>query len=502
MDQEHGGAESATLGRYRLTGELGTGLMGRVLLGVDEAGRQAAIRVVHPQLAAEPGFRDRFRREVQVAATAPAWFVAPVLDADPDADPPWLATAFVEGPPLHRFVAEHGPLGRQGTVALAVRMAEGLAALHGTGLVHRDLKPSNVVLAADGPRLVDFGIARAGDGSPLSGGPVMGTPAFLSPELVAGARDVGPASDIFSFGSLIGFAATGRSPFADASPAAEAHRVASGPVDLGPVAADLREILLACLARDPAARPTAAQVRDRLRTLDEPEAATAAMPAAPTVVAPAPPPPPAGPPHEQPTMIGRPVLTPPPADPRRRRGVVMAVAAAAVAAAAIAVLAVVLLNRDGGGPAPTAAPAPAGAPPASATGPQISGETVREFDVATDDRFGSGSARFVTPSGNIACFLGPGEARCDVRERSWQIPAQPADCELAYGTGALLRAGQEGQLSCVGDTVADPSLEVLEYGQAVRLGDIVCTSRETGVRCADERSRHGFAVARASYDLF
>jgi eukaryotic-like serine/threonine-protein kinase len=499
MDQEHLEADPATLGRYRVTGRLGLGPMGRVLLGVDEAGRQAAIRVVHPPLAAEPGFRDRFRQEVRVAATAPPWFVAPVLDADPDADPPWLATAYVEGPPLHMFVAEHGPLGRQGTVALAVRLAEGLVAIHSAGLVHRDLKPSNVVLAADGPRVVDFGIARAGDGSPFAGGPVMGTPAYLSPELVAGARDVGPASDIFSFGSVIGFAAAGRPPFADGSPAAEAHRVAAGPPDLGPIDAGLREVVLACLAKDPAARPSAAQVRDRLRALDEPDAAAGVAP--PTlVVAPhagAAPPAQAA----QQTMIGRPVVSGPADGTRRRRGLVAAVVAGAVAAAAIVVLAVVLINR-GNDQAPVAQPPAAGGSPAPAVAPPTSGAGGQEIDVATDDRFGSGSARFATPSGNIACVLAPGEARCDVRERSWQIPQAPADCDLAFGTGAVLTAGQEGQLSCVGDTLADPSLEELAYGQAVRLGDVVCSSRETGVRCEDERSGHGFAVARASYDLF
>ncbi|OLT15793.1 hypothetical protein BJF78_15445 [Pseudonocardia sp. CNS-139] len=219
MDQEQDAAtEPATLGRYRIEGRLGAGPMGEVLLGVDEAERRAAIRVVPAQLAAEPGFRERFRREVQVAATAPAWFVAPVLDADPDAEQPWVATAYVEGPPLHRFVAENGPLGAQGTVALAVRLAEGLAALHAAGLAHLDLKPSNVILAADGPRLVDFGMARSADGSAYAQAPVLGAPAFLSPELVAGVREVGPPTDVFAFGSVVTFAATGRSPFADARP--------------------------------------------------------------------------------------------------------------------------------------------------------------------------------------------------------------------------------------------------------------------------------------------
>ncbi|OLT15833.1 hypothetical protein BJF78_15450 [Pseudonocardia sp. CNS-139] len=124
------------------------------------------------------------------------------------------------------------------------------------------------------------------------------------------------------------------------------------------------------------------------------------------------------------------------------------------------------------------------------------------FDVATDTRFGNGQARFATPSGNIACLLQAGEARCDVRNRTWPIPPAPASCTLDYGTGTVVAAGRPGELSCVGDTIADPSLPELAYGQGVRLGDLVCVSRETGVRCEDERSGHGFAVARASYDLF
>jgi serine/threonine protein kinase len=291
QEQENGAPDPPTLGRYRVTGRLGNGPLGTVLLGEDEAGRRAAIRVIPAELAGEPGFRDRFRREIQVAATAPPWFVAPVLDADADADPPWLATAFVDGPPLHRFVAEQGPLGRQGTVALAVRMAEGLVALHSGGLAHRDLRPSNVILAEDGPRLVDFGIARTADGTPYAGAPAFGPPAFLSPELVAGRQDVGPASDVFSFGSVVVFATTGRSPFA------EAHRVASAPPELGPVDPELREIVLACLHKDPAARPTAAQVRDRLRALDE--VSTAAPVRVPAPV-------PASAPVEAPTVVAAP----------------------------------------------------------------------------------------------------------------------------------------------------------------------------------------------------
>jgi hypothetical protein len=180
--------------------------------------------------------------------------------------------------------------------------------------------------------------------------------------------------------------------------------------------------------------------------------------------------------------------------------VVTAVVAAAVAVVAIAVIAVALVNR----PATTGSAAPA--PPPAAGAPAAEAPTsggVQEFDVSRDGRFGgAGTARFATPSRNIACLVSSGQARCDVRERSWQIPQTPSDCTATYGTGAVLGQGQRGELSCVSDTLVDRSLRVLQYGQAVRLGEIVCTSRESGVRCEDEGSGHGFAVARASYDLF
>src|SRR4051812_3675992 len=300
--------DSSTFGRYRIEGSLGDGPFGRVLLGVDEIGRRVAIRLIAAEPAADPGFRERFRREVQAAAVAPPWFCAPILDADPDADPPWLTSAYVEGPTLHGFVTANGPLGAQGTAALAERMADGLVALHGTGVVHRDLSPSNVVLAEDGPRLIDLGAARAADPTSLAAtGHVMGRPEFMAPELLAGRTEAGPAVDIYSFGALVAFAATGHPPFrlAAATPltsmtvgprapgedtAAMAPVRVGGEPDLGPVQGRLREILLACLAEEPAARPTAAQLRDMLAVAGSAAAPTTDVSAAaPTarVVAPA-----------------------------------------------------------------------------------------------------------------------------------------------------------------------------------------------------------------------
>lgn len=381
--------DPTTLGRYRVQSRLGAGGMGRVLLGVDDAGRRVALKVVHPELAADPGFRERFRREVQMAASAPAWFTAPVLDADPDAERPWLATAYVEGPSLQTYVAEQGPLGEQGVAALAVRMADGLVALNAAGLVHRDLKPSNVLLADDGPRLIDFGISRAADTTALTQtGHVMGTPEYMSPEQAGGERDIGPASDMFSFGSLLVFAASGRSPFAADSAAASLYRIAYSEPDLGPLTGRVHEAVHACLTKDPAGRPTASQVRGLLQSADDQAGATVvagpppAAAASPTLVgAPVqtrPMPldvvptgagwpsemPPAGmyPSYDEPT-----VTAPPP--PARRRWLVPAAVAVVVLLLGGVGLAVVLLNRSGGTTVAGPAPVPSSAPDTPARAP-------------------------------------------------------------------------------------------------------------------------------------
>ncbi|HZG88723.1 MAG TPA: serine/threonine-protein kinase, partial [Pseudonocardia sp.] len=278
--------DPATVGRYRVQARLGDDELGRLLLGADEAGRHAAVRLVDADLAAAPGFRDRFRQEIRSAAGAPPWFVAAVLDADPDADPPWLATALVEGPTLHDFVTANGPLGEQGTAALAGRTADGLVALHSSGLAHRDLVPGNVVLAEDGPRLINFGVRRAAD------------PVWLAPELATSGTDPGLPGDVFAWGALVVFAATGRSPFAAATPADVLERLRSGDPDPGPLPGPLRAAVLASLARDPAVRPTATQLRDLLAESTDTAAVTRAIPmnARETMIGPPVPPPP-GTPH-------------------------------------------------------------------------------------------------------------------------------------------------------------------------------------------------------------
>jgi serine/threonine protein kinase len=248
------------IGPYRLRGRLGAGGMGRVYLGLSPGGRAVAVKVIRADLAQDAEFLARFRREVAVARTVSGLFTAPVIDADVDGPVPWLATAYVSGPSLADAVSQHGPLPAASVLALARGLAEALSAIHAAGVVHRDLKPANVLLAEDGPRVIDFGISRAVEASALTHtGLVVGSPGFMSPEQAEG-REVGPPSDIFSLGAVLAFAATGQGPFGSGSTPALVYRVVhSGPqLDLMP--AEVRSVAERCLAKDPALRPTAADL--------------------------------------------------------------------------------------------------------------------------------------------------------------------------------------------------------------------------------------------------
>ena len=248
------------IGPYRLRGRLGAGGMGRVYLGLSPGGRSVAVKVIRADLAQDAEFRARFQREVAVARTVSGLFTAPVIDADVDGPVPWLATAYVPGPSLADAVSQHGPLPAASVLALARGLAEALSAIHAAGVVHRDLKPANVLLAEDGPRVIDFGISRAVEASALTHtGLVVGSPGFMSPEQAEG-REVGPPSDIFSLGAVLAFAATGQGPFGSGSTPALVYRVVhSGPqLDLMP--AEVRSLAERCLAKDPALRPTAADL--------------------------------------------------------------------------------------------------------------------------------------------------------------------------------------------------------------------------------------------------
>ncbi|MFJ8741763.1 serine/threonine protein kinase [Embleya sp. NPDC127516] len=248
------------IGGYRVLRVLGAGGMGRVYLGRNRGGRIVAIKVVRAEWADDPGFRERFRREVDAARRVGGAWTAPVLDADTEAGTPWVVTGYVAGPSVYEAVAGRGPLPEETVRTLGSGLAEALVAVHGAGLVHRDIKPSNVLLSLDGPRVIDFGISRAMDASVLTRtGHTVGSPGFMSPEQVDG-RDIGPPSDVFSLGSVLVFAATGAGPFGEGSGQALMYRIVAQEPRLDEVPAALREIVAACMTKHAASRPTPADL--------------------------------------------------------------------------------------------------------------------------------------------------------------------------------------------------------------------------------------------------
>ncbi len=505
LSVHHALEDPTRLGPYDVTRHLGDTSTGRLFLATNGSGRTVVLTVAHAAPAGAPGFRERFAREARAAAVAPPGFVAAVLDVNVAGERPWLVTAHVPGHTLQSFIDERGPLGDAGVAALADRLATGLAALHGCGLTHGDITPSAVILAEDGPRLVGFGLARAA-------GPGYGTPGFQAPEQAVGITGAdrvqeGPAVDMFALGCVLGFAATGRSPFAgpDGAPAAEvARRAADAEPDLATMADPVRSVVRACLSKDPPQRPSAVQVAALL----SPEA-VAPPPAVPLTT-----------PDLAVPFRGAPSATwvgPPTcgfgADRRSsaatpgsmgRRGLLIALAVAAVVIAAGAGVALVTARV---GDTPSAA-GPATAPVSAARAPSAVVDPGKGATLLDPAQFGPDGPRFTTPSHNIACVLsdpsptGDGTARCDVPQHTWAAPPKPADCVGDYGAGASVSGSEKGTLTCASDAVPDPGLKVLQYGQAVSYGGIVCDSQETGLRCVNAATGHGFRVARGSYDLF
>ncbi|MDT0574069.1 protein kinase [Streptomyces sp. DSM 3412] len=253
--------EPTVVGPYRLLGRLGSGGMGRVYLGRSAGGRTVAVKVVHPHFALDEEFRARFRREVDAARRVGGSWTAPVLDADPEASVPWVATGYAAGPSLAAAVADGGPLPPHSVRVLGAGLAEALSAVHALDLVHRDVKPSNVLLTVDGPLLIDFGIARATDGtaSLTSTGVSIGSPGYMSPEQILG-KGITGAADVFSLGAVLAYAATGQSPFPGDSSAALLYKVVHEEPRLDGLEGDLRALVEQCLSKDPSARPAPDEV--------------------------------------------------------------------------------------------------------------------------------------------------------------------------------------------------------------------------------------------------
>lgn len=268
-----GGREpGARVGPYRLVRLLGAGGMGEVHLARAGDGRHVALKLVHEELAADPEFRARFRQEVDAARKVLSFFTVPLVAAGPDDPTPWLATQYVPGPSLAQAVAADGPLPPRRLCTLAAALGEALVVVHAAGIVHRDLKPSNVLLADDGPRVIDFGIARAADATGLTGtGMAIGTLGYASPEQLVGDGPVGPAGDVYSLGAVLLYAATGRAPYGEVPAATLAYWTVHGTPDLTGVPAELAELVRGCLAREPADRPAPAQVIAAARAAESPE---------------------------------------------------------------------------------------------------------------------------------------------------------------------------------------------------------------------------------------
>ncbi|WP_432752805.1 protein kinase [Streptomyces sp. JL2001] len=251
------------IGTYEVEHKLGEGGMGTVYLARSRGGRAVAVKVARPELATDPAFRERFRAEVEAARRVGGFHTAQVVDADPDAEAPWLATAYIPGPTLSGLLAAEGPLPEPRLRALGAALAEALEAIHACGLVHRDLKPGNIVMAADGPRVLDFGIARALESTRLTAtGTAFGTPGYLAPEQALG-QEVTGAADVFALGAVLVAAAGGRA-FGDGTPMGLMYRSVHESADLATVPAGLRELVGACLAKDPARRPTPGAILDAL----------------------------------------------------------------------------------------------------------------------------------------------------------------------------------------------------------------------------------------------
>jgi serine/threonine protein kinase len=360
--------DPAQLGGYRLAGRLGAGGMGRVYLAFTPGGRPVAMKVLRPELGDDPEFRTRFRQEIAAAQRVSGLFTAQVLDGDPDGSPPWLVTVYVPGPSLAEAVSGRGPLPEASVLLLVAGVAEALMAIHHAGLVHRDLKPSNVLLAADGPRVIDFGIARAVHAPALTRtGFRIGSPPFMAPEQVQGDH-LTAATDVFALGALAVYAAAGRPPFGGGDDAAVMYRVLHVEPDLTGCPGRLVGLIRACLALDPSARPTPSQVIEECRALVPagalefttswlPPAVAADLPRHNVVPAPAPPPPTAA---TLPRTLLDPDGPPPPSTllpaPRRRlsRAALGGLIAAAVIVAGVIGYGVAALARSGGSQSPGA----------------------------------------------------------------------------------------------------------------------------------------------------
>ncbi|GAA1985205.1 serine/threonine-protein kinase [Amycolatopsis minnesotensis] len=413
--------DARQIGRYRPLALLGEGGMGRVLLATGPDGRLVAVKQVHPGFAHDNGFRSRFRREVEASRMVSGAYTAAVMDADPNAPTPWLASVYVAGPSLQEAVDGAGRLPPGSVRHLAAGLASALLEIHRVGLVHRDLKPSNVILTGDGPRVIDFGIARAAQGGTelTHTGSIIGSPAFMSPEQAEG-KQVTAASDVFSLGALLVMASSGQAPFSGASTPQTLYNVVHAHPDLRFLPPEVRRIAEPCLAKDPAHRPAPAQLLQLIGPL-----------------APVPQPWPASVhaligEHEQ---AARRALKSPP----RKRAAKIALAAAG-AAAVLAAGTVVAVNSTGGEP-PAAAPASSAAAPPTAATP------------VNNDPLGPPKVRGIAPCPVLDGQQAPGLGKLKALKTISFLDClyQAGDQQISLRIGGAKRAGatQQGDLGGV-----------------------------------------------------
>ncbi|MEU2232376.1 protein kinase domain-containing protein [Streptomyces vietnamensis] len=449
------------LGPYRLLARLGAGGMGEVHLAcrtdapTADPYRMVAVKTVREDLEVDGDFRTRFRREIAAARTVDGPGVARLVDADADAPSPWLATEYVPGPSLAEAVVRSGALSVGTVRALGAALARALAGVHEVKVLHRDLKPANVLLAAAGPKLIDFGIAQAFEATALtSTGLVVGSPGFMSPEHLVGSRAVVPASDVFCLGAVLAFAASGRGPFHDDEMAAVIYRISRAEAELDGVPEELRPVVERCLRLDPDQRPSAAELAGLLgdapstfpwpggvlsllaeygeaaRSAGEAAASGAGVADLPTL----------GPvvPYSPTALTDRPVLPSAPVERRRRPW--GAVVAGAVAVALVATVGVVLLNRtDGQGGTATGGVA---GPPSTGTGaptPETLSQVVLPYggQGRTNDFGRTGTDRAYRPAG----------------WSPWTAEVEPGTGPCALSPKVLVCAGSGG--SAVGLRASD-----------------------------------------------
>ncbi|NUK20824.1 PQQ-binding-like beta-propeller repeat protein [Streptomyces lunaelactis] len=464
-------------GQYHLEACLGRGGMGVVHLATSASGLRLAVKVIHGEHASDPEFRARFKQEVAAARRVSGAFTAPVVDADPEAERPWMATLFIEGPTLAERVKRNGPLDATELRKAGAGLAEALRDIHRAGVVHRDLKPSNVLLAPDGPKVIDFGISRPTDSDlRTETGKLIGTPPFMAPEQFQRPREVGPAADVFAMGAVLVHAATGRGPFDSDSPYIIAYQVVHNEPDLAGVPADLVPLFRRCLAKDPQDRPTPYELMIALRA-SSPSASYDTQAYIPAQRTP-------DPRENAPRGLGT-----KPGSPRfwHRKKLRWAAAGIAVLVAVTAGIVVVRAAADEDSPGPTAT-APRAERAFHPWSVQLrGGEGENRTPVCT---VASGPALYCTAPGIKAARLNPGDGRT-----LWSTKAADSDSQTDEGMTPVIAGGLLQVVTPGGDRMEalDPEsgevrwdLDISSYSTVRHAADAVLLVTDGGlVRAVD-----------------